>query len=104
MSIEQEIADADEAFLSFGGWAKAMPTPPAMNERRRYTVDVQCTGGAVKMSDKGDRHTRSLSIIRVTEVTGVEVPPADEDENQPAMFGDDGDGNVVPIGTAAGDE
>lgn len=92
------------AYLSFGGWAKEMPNPPALHDRRRYTVDVECTATGTRATAKGDRDTRSLSIIRVTEVTGAVVPPPDEDPNQEELFpvGEDagqteGDGNVVPM-------
>jgi hypothetical protein len=86
VSPEQEIAEASEAYLTFGGWAKAMPNPPKRGERRRYEVDVECTSGAVKSSEKGERHMRGLSILRVKEITGVVVAPRDEDENQGALF------------------
>lgn len=88
---EQQIAEADEAYLTFGGWAKPMADPPALHERRRYTVDVECTKAGIGTSEKGERHTRALSIIRVTEVTGVKVPAPDGDENQPALYDDDGE-------------
>jgi hypothetical protein len=85
-SPEQEIAEAQEAYLTFGGWAKAMPNPPRRGERRRYEVDVECTSGAVKSSEKGERHMRGLSILRVKEIAGVVVAPRDEDENQGSLF------------------
>lgn len=81
----------DEAYLSFGGWAKSMPNPPHPHERRRYTVDVECVGAGMKASEKGDRFTRSLAIIRVVEVAGVVPPPKDEDENQGELFDATGD-------------
>lgn len=92
---DAEIDAADEAYLTFGGWAKAMPDPPGLHDRRRYTVDVECTGAGIGTSEKGERHTRKLSILRVVEVAGVVVPPADGDENQPALF-DDPDGKPKP--------
>lgn len=85
-SPEQEIAEAQEAYLTFGGWAKAMPNPPRRGERRRYEVDVECTSGAVKSSEKGERHMRGLSILRVKEIAGAVVAPRDDDENQGALF------------------
>lgn len=85
-SPEQEIAEAQEAYLTFGGWAKAMPNPPRRGERRRYEVDVECTSGAVKSSEKGERHMRGLSILRVKEIAGVVVAPRDDDENQGSLF------------------
>jgi hypothetical protein len=87
---EQQMADADEAYLTFGGWAKPMADPPALHERRRYTVDVECTSAGIGTSEKGERHTRKLSIIRVSEVTGVKVPAPDDDENQGALFEENG--------------
>lgn len=87
------IIPGDEAYLSFGGWAKPMPNPPGLHERRRYIVDVECTDASLKTSSKGERGTRSLSILRVAEVTGVVVPPKadnDEDDATPPMFNDDG--------------
>ena len=83
----------DSAYLSFGGWAHAMPNPPGLHERRRYVVDVECTAAGVKSSERGERGTRSLSILRVSEVAGVVVPPKRENEDEddtPPMFNDDG--------------
>lgn len=85
------MSEADEAYLSFGGWAKPMPNPPALNERRRYVVDVQCTAAGINTSEKGDRHTRKLSILRVVEKVGAKVPPADVDEAQGALFEEGGE-------------
>lgn len=101
-ATDQAIADAEGAYLSFGGWAKEMPNPPGLHERRRFEVDVECTAAGIKTSEKGERHTRSLSILRVREITGVEVPPADQDPNQKPLFDEDGEatdggGNVVPM-------
>lgn len=90
----------DEAYLSFGGWAKSMPNPPELHERRRYTVDVECVAAQVKTSEKGDRFTRSLAILRVSQVAGVVPPPKDEDENQGDLFDDDGN----PTDEASADE
>ena len=87
------VIPGDEAYLSFGGWAKPMKNPPGLHERRRYVVDVECTDAALKTSSKGERGTRSLSILRVMEVAGVHVPPRpknDEDDDTPPMFNDDG--------------
>lgn len=92
---DPEAEPGDEAYLSFGGWAKLMPAPPDLHDRRRYVVDVECTGRATTSTDKGERRTRKLSILRVSEVEGVVVPLADENENQAALFDADGDGNVV---------
>jgi hypothetical protein len=95
---EDMIIPGDEAYLSFGGWAKAMPNPPALHERRRFIVDVECTAAGVKASEKGERSTRSLSILRVKEVEGANVPPADTDENQGELFPEDeAGGNVVDM-------
>lgn len=80
------VIPGDEAYLSFGGWAKPMANPPRMHERRRYIVDVECTDAAVKSSSKGERSVRSLSILRVAEVQGVVVPPSDDDESQGTLF------------------
>ncbi|OCB43679.1 hypothetical protein A5721_23950 [Mycobacterium vulneris] len=101
------IIPGDEAYLSFGGWAKPMKNPPALHERRRYVVDVECTDASLKTSSKGERGTRSLSILRVTEVAGVTVPPRpnkdDEDEDTPPMF--DEQGQVIDDASAdEGDE
>lgn len=101
------IIPGDEAYLSFGGWAKPMKNPPALHERRRYVVDVECTDASLKTSSKGERGTRSLSILRVTEVAGVTVPPRptkeDEDEDTPPMF--DEKGQVIDDASAdEGDE
>jgi hypothetical protein len=115
-NTDAEIEAADEAFLSFGGWAKAMPNPPGLHETRRYTVDVECTAAGIGTSEKGERHTRKLSILRVSEVTGVTVPRATDDENQGALFddpvddedgtaGEDGEAaTVTPLFQGAGDE
>lgn len=91
LGVEPEV---DQAYLTFGGWAKLMPAP-ALHERRRYTVDVECTATGVKASEKGDRHVRSLSILRVVEVKDVIVPPKDEDENQGSLF-EGGDPDAQP--------
>lgn len=96
---EQEIAGAQEAYLTFGGWAKAMPNPPRRGERRRYEIDVECTSGAVKSTEKGERHMRGLSILRVKEMAGAVVAPRDEDENQSSLFEDgDPDAHTVAAG------
>jgi len=86
MNPDDEIREADEAYLSFGGWAKAMPNPPGLHERRRYTIDVECTAAGIGTSEKGERHTRKLSILRVNEIVGAKVPADDVDENQGALF------------------
>ena len=101
------IIPGDEAYLSFGGWAKPMKNPPALHERRRYVVDVECTDASLKTSSKGERGARSLSILRVSEVAGVTVPPRptkdDEDEDTPPMF--DEKGQVIDDASAdEGDE
>jgi len=103
MSQNEDITiPGDEAFLSFGGWAKSMPNPPALHERRRYTVDVECVAAGVKTSEKGDRFTRSLAILRVVPVVGVVPPPKTEDEGDdtPPMFDDQGN----PSADASADE
>lgn len=102
LTPEQEIAAAQEAYLTFGGWAKAMPNPPRRGERRRYEVDVECTSGAVKSSEKGERHIRGLSILRVREITGVVVAPRDDDDNQGSLF-EGGDPDAQADDDAAGD-
>jgi hypothetical protein len=80
------VIPGDEAYLSFGGWAKPMANPPKMHERRRFIIDVECTAAGTKSSEKGERSTRNLSILRVAEVSGVVVPPADIDENQGELY------------------
>lgn len=87
---DTDINEAEEAYLSFGGWAKAMPNPPGLHDRRRYTVDVECTAAGIGTSEKGERHTRKLSILRVVEVVGAKVPDADTDEAQGALFDEGG--------------
>lgn len=88
------IIPGDEAYLSFGGWAKPMKNPPGMHERRRYVVDVECTVASLTSSGKGERGTRKLSILRVFEVAGANVPPKpkndEEDMDTPPMFAADG--------------
>lgn len=93
MSTANQIEDGDEAYLSFGGWAKPMANAPKLHDRRRYVVDVECTEEATKSSEKGDRETRKLSILRVKEIVGVKVPAPDVDENQGELFDDDGEAN-----------
>lgn len=83
------IIPGDEAYLSFGGWAKPMVNPPKMHERRRFIVDTECTEASTKSSEKGERSVRKLSILRVAEVAGVVVPPADKDENQGELLSED---------------
>lgn len=83
------IIPGDEAYLTFGGWAKPMKNPPGMHERRRYVVDVECTDASLGSSSKGERSKRSLSILRVAEVAGVVVPPADRDENQGELLSEE---------------
>lgn len=93
MTVSENITiPGDEAYLTFGGWAKSMSNPPKLHERRRYVVDVECTAASVKTSEKGERFTRSLSILRVTPVAGVVPPPRadDEGDDTPPMFNDDG--------------
>lgn len=85
-------AEAEQAYLTFGGWAKLMPAP-SLHDRRRYTIDVECTAEGKKATEKGERHTRSMAILRIAEATGVTVPPRDEDENQASLF--DGEDQTV---------
>lgn len=92
-TTNEQILDESEAYLSFGGWAQKVANPPKLHERRRYIVDVECTEAAVKASEKGERHTRRLSILRVSLVAGVVPPPRNEDENQGELF--DGDGAPI---------
>jgi hypothetical protein len=82
-----------------------MPNPPRRGERRRYEVDVECTSGAVKSTEKGERHMRGLAILRVREITGVTVAPRDEDENQGSLFpeGEPVDGDDTEDGPWPGD-
>lgn len=103
-TTNDQILDEGEAYLSFGGWAQKVSEPPRLHERRRYTVDVECTEAAIKTSEKGDRFTRKLSILRVSQVAGVVPPPKNEDENQGELF--DEEGNVVDDDASAdeGDE
>lgn len=96
--MSQDITiPGDEAYMSFGGWAKPMQNPPAIHERRRYIIDVECTGADLTTSSKGERGTRKLSILRVEEVVGVVVPPMTkaekkgEGDDTPAMFDATGD-------------
>lgn len=87
---DQILDEGEAAYLSFGGWAQKVTDPPKLHERRRYTVDVECTEAAIKTSEKGDRYTRKLSILRVSQVAGVVPPPKDEDENQGELFDETG--------------
>lgn len=100
MTTNDQILDEGEAYLSFGGWAQKVSDPPKLHERRRYIVDVECTEAAIKTSEKGDRYTRKLSILRVSQMAGVVPPPKDEDENQGDLFDDDGN----PTDEASADE
>lgn len=99
-TTNDQILDEGEAYLSFGGWAQKVTDPPKLHERRRYTVDVECTEAAIKTSEKGDRYTRKLSILRVAQVAGVVPPPKNEDENQGELFDDGGN----PVDDASADE
>lgn len=83
------VIPGDEAYLSFGGWAKP-PNPPKPHERRRYIVDTECTDVGLKSSGKGERSTRTLSILRVKEIVGAKVPDKDIDENQGELLDDEG--------------
>lgn len=89
-----EVPDAEEtpsAYLAFGSSPGTLEEPPAVGEIRTFIVKTRCTAehGPIERKDGELRYTRTLSIISCWE-QGKPKPP-DPDEEQPALFGEDGE-------------
>lgn len=84
-------ADTPSAYLTFGSSPGTLEDPPEVGDIRTYIVRARCTAehGPIERKDGELRYTRTLSIISCWE-QGKPKPP-DPDEEQPALFGEDGE-------------
>lgn len=83
--------DPPSAYLTFGSSPGTLEDPPEVGDIRTYIVRARCTAehGPIERKDGELRYTRTLSIISCWE-QGKPKPP-DPDEEQPALFGEDGE-------------
>lgn len=90
--IDPESGLSIDAYLSFGSSPKALPSPPKIGDIATYLVKVECTGEARAIRTDGEmRYTRKLDILGVKAWTpGDTTAPAGGDEDQGALFDDDG--------------
>lgn len=83
--------ETPSAYLTFGSSPGALEDPPEIGEIRTYLVKARCTEehGPIERKDGEMRYKRTLVILSCWE-QGKPKPP-DPDEDQPALFGEDGE-------------
>lgn len=81
-----------DAYLSFGSSPKAMTDPPQCGDIRTYLVKVECVGESKGVRTDGEmRYTRKLAVLGARVWTpGTTEAPSGGDENQGALFDEDG--------------
>ncbi len=88
--LPDDLLSVAPAYLSFGTSPAPLDNPPEIDEVRTYLVRVRCNGKTEKERTDGEmRHGRQLSIQAVW-LPGHK-PPAADDDDQPALFDDDGE-------------
>lgn len=88
---DPDAVETPSAYLTFGSSPGTLEDPPEVGEIRTFIVKTRCTAehGPIERKDGELRYTRTLSIISCWE-QGKPKPP-DPDEEQPALFGEDGE-------------
>jgi hypothetical protein len=89
--IPDDLLSTPAAYLGFGSTSYALPDPPSEGEKRTYVVRIECTGehGPLRRTDGEVRYKRDCKILWA--VQKGEVEPPDPEEEQPALFDEDGE-------------
>jgi hypothetical protein len=96
--LPADILSTPPAYLKFSASPAPMENPPAFGDVETYIVRVVCTGehGPLGRKDGELRYERSMSIQAIWK-PGERPPTADDDE-QPPLFGTDGEAEPEALG------